>query len=279
MAAEHPPPFIHLPEKTHKTTLIFLHGTSQTGPEIAEILLYFPIPTSPEITKILPDLLPDTKFVFPTGSPKATTVLGGKTTNSWFDIHTFSDRTVGEDAGISDLAESITYLSLLIEGEVDELVKLGVEREEARRRVVVGGFSSGAALAVLGSLSGVWEGTGSVVGLSGWLPFRRQIEEVVEQNRELGVEEREGTVEVYVRGLLGLDEEQHVTTVRRGKVLLCHGAMDVKMKHDWGLEMRKTLQGIGMQVEWKSHPELEHWLCGEEMLDVIKFLEGIWEGS
>ncbi|KAN0092442.1 alpha/beta-hydrolase [Hyaloscypha variabilis] len=289
MAANHPLPFIHLPlsPNTHKTTLILLHGTSQTGPELADLFLSFPIPSPiPSPTDIsipntttLPNLLPNTKFIFPTGAPKATTVFGGKVTNSWFDIQIFSDRTVGEEKGVEGLGESVEYLRGVVEGEVEMLVRGGVVREEAGRRVVVGGFSSGAALAVMGLLSGVWEGIGGVVGLSGWLPFRRQIEEVLGGNEEQGVEERRGVVEGYVRGLLGSDEEEkEVRRVGGRKVLLCHGVRDVKMRHEWGLEMKKALEGIGMEVEWKPHLELEHWICGEEMLDVVKFLEGVWEG-
>jgi hypothetical protein len=50
------------------------------------------------------------------------------------------------------------------------------------------------------------------------------------------------------------------------------------MRHEWGLEMKKALEVIGLEVEWKPHPELEHWICGEEILDAVKFLEGVWEG-
>ena len=156
----------------------------------------------------------------------------------------------------------------------------GVERKEAGKRVLVAGFSSGSAVAVLGLLSGVWGSVGGMVGLSGWLPFRRQIEGLIE-GLEDGVEVR-GAVEGYVRGLLRFEnaekEEMRERGAGGGKVLLCHGVGDLKMRHEWGVEKRLVLERIGMEVEWKSYPELEHWVCGEEMLDVVTFLESVWQG-
>jgi predicted esterase len=226
--------------------------------------------------------LPNTKFVFPTGARKETTVFGGKETNSWFDIHTFSDRTVGEKDQIPGLSESISYLSTLIKEQVEELIKVGVERGEARKRIVVGGFSSGAALAVLGRLSGEWEiggGIGGFVGMSGWLPFRAQIDQL--PSEVAGGEGRKGKVRGYLRELLSLDgegKESEVEKVERGermKVLLCHGEKDVKVKYEWALQMRKTLEGIGAKVQWRSYEGLEHWVCGEEMSDVVAFLRQV----
>jgi predicted esterase len=302
--ALHPPPFVHVPSPshTHSSTLIFLHGTSQTGPELASIFLSFPIPsspiptTSPTPTKSLPELLPNTKFVFPTGAPKKTTVFGGSESNSWFDIHTFADRTVGEDDQIPGLSESIVYLRKVVEEEVDILVKGGVARVEARKRIVVAGFSSGAALTALGMLSGEWE-VGGVIGgyvvMSGWLPFRIKIERLLDAEK---AGERMSSAKSLIRDILGFDElekqkegapvglekerqgsELEGPKEGRTKILLTHGEMDEKMRYEWGVQMRDTLEQIGFDVQFKSYPELDHWVCGEEMVDVVEFLEEIWK--
>lgn len=287
---------------THKTTLIFLHGTSQTGPELASILLSFPIPppvrsllTSPNSnpltqdqteTKSLTELLPNTRFVFPTGSPKKTTVFAGLETNSWFDIHTFVDRTVGETEQILGLAESINYLSSLINDEVEELVKAGVRRGEAGDRIVVGGFSSGAALAVLGLLSGELERReriGAVVALSGWLPFRAQIDKVIENHKGVRDEERMRAVRKYVRQLLYLNDgaqggQMEEMREEKVEILICHGKKDLKVRYEWGVEMTGALKRMGQKIECRNYEGLEHWVCGEEILDVGAFVEGIWEG-
>lgn len=300
----HPPPFIHVPSTshTHTTTLIFLHGTSQTGPELASIFLQFPIPFSPlpttssPATKTLPELLPNTNFVFPTGAPKKTTVFGGSETNSWFDIHTFADRTIGEDDQIPGLSESIAYLRNVVEEEVGILVQGGVERGEARKRVAVAGFSSGAALTALGMLSGEWEIGGVIggyVGMSGWLPFRLNIERVLNAAEAW---QRMSSVRGHVRDILGFNEmkkqkeSEPVGLVRerqrselegakedRTKILLCHGEIDVKMRYEWGAQMKETLQRIGFNFQFKSYPKLDHWICGEELVDLVEFLKETWK--
>lgn len=74
------------------------------------------------------------------------------------------------------LRESITYLKALVEQELTILRGAG----SADGKVTLLGFSQGCALAVLAVLSGELERLGpegqdvvQVVGLSGWLPFRR----------------------------------------------------------------------------------------------------------
>jgi predicted esterase len=302
--AVHPPPFVHVPSAshTHTTTLIFLHGTSQKGRELASIFLPFPIPSSPltttssHATKTLPEFLPNTKFVFPTGAPKKTTVFGGSETNSWFDIHTFADRTIGEDDQIPGLSESIAYLRNVVEKEVDIFVQRGVERGEAWKRIVVAGFSSGAALTALGILSGEWEIGGVIggyVGMSGWLPFRIKIERVLDAAKAGA---RMSSAKSLVRGILGFDELEKqkegapvgLEKERQGsepggpkegrtKILLTHGEMDVKMRYEWGVQMRDTMERIGFDFQFKSYPELDHWVCGEEIIDVVEFLEETWK--
>jgi predicted esterase len=300
----HPTPFIHAPStsNTHISTLIFLHGTSQTGPELASILLPFPIPSPPipsttsNPIKHLPELLLNTRFVFPTGAPKRTTVFGGRETNSWFDIHTFADRTVGEDDQIPGLGESIAYLRNVVEEEVDILVQGGMARGEARKRIVVAGFSSGAALTALGMLSGEWEMGGAIggyVGMSGWLPFRSNIERVLDAAM---AGERMRLARRHVRDFLGFDEikkEKEGESVRleierqgtelegpqggSTKILLCHGEMDVKVRYEWGAQMKDSMKQIGINVRFRSYPKLEHWLCGKEIVDVVEFLNETWK--
>jgi predicted esterase len=296
----HPAPFIHHPTPpfTHKTTLILLHGTSQTGPELASTLLSFPIPslstTTPHVTQnkhqahSLPSLLPNTKFLFPTGALKPTTVFNGKQTHAWFDIHAFSDRTLGESDQVPGLRESVVYLSDLVKREVEELVKEGYEREEAGKRVVIAGFSAGCAVGVILGLSGEAErvlgerGIGGFVGMSGWLPFRRQIQGVLERVEGGYGEERKRAVVGYLRGLLELDEgrEGKEGVVFRDRLekqmLLCHGEKDQKAKYQWGGEMKDVLVSSGINVSFKSYSDLEHWFNEDEMRDVVGFLESRW---
>jgi predicted esterase len=288
----HPKPHIILPTLTHNSTLILLHGTSTSGLEFASSILSFPIPLSsssnPTSTTgstpnhlTLPHIFPHTKLLFPTGTPKSTTVFSGKTTNAWFDIHSFSDRTIGEADQIDGLRESVGYLKGLVEEEVGMLVnEAGTKREEAEKRIVVWGFSQGGAVVGILGVSGVLEngegvGVGGLVGMSGWLPFRRQIVAAVKE-AGCGIEGRREVARKFVRELLGLDELEGGGGELKTPILLCHGEEDQKVKLEWGVEMRNLMLELGMDVSFKSYPGLEHWYSGDEMRHIVLFLRGIW---
>ncbi|CZR55818.1 uncharacterized protein PAC_05706 [Phialocephala subalpina] len=224
---EHPPPYILPASGTHKQTLILLHGTSTSGPEFAETFLDFPflLPLStsssspnslasssssplkrnnlwvPEMEGLLRTtlrrvlskggILEGVRIVFPTGSLKKTTVFGGRKTNAWFDVHDFSDRTVGEEDQVRGMKESLCYLRELVKVEVKILEKDdGRGGRGGRGKVVLGGFSQGCAMGVVGLLSGEFEslGLGGFVGFSGWLPFRRQVDEAIHYREGSDVE-------------------------------------------------------------------------------------------
>jgi predicted esterase len=281
----HPDPDVIVPNLAHTSTLILLHGTSTSGLEFLSYILSFPIPLSSDpasstntntntntSTSTLRHLFPHTKLVFPTGSPKPVTVFGGRETNAWFDIHSFSDRTIGEADQIPGLRDSVGYLKRLIEEEIDVLVngKTGWSREEAGKRVVVWGFSQGGAVVGILELSGVVNevGLGGLVGMSAWLPFRRQIEEAAREGK------REGAVK-FVRGLLGLKELEGGGELRT-PMLLCHGEEDQKVKLEWGCEMRDLMLELGIDLSFKSYKGLEHWYNEDEMRDIVLFIRGIW---
>lgn len=125
------------------------------------------------------------RCVFPTGSLKPTTVFGGLETHAWFDVHDFSDRTVGEEDQIIGMKESISYLKGLINDEIELL-----QKDRSGGHVIIGGFSQGSAMAVIGMLSGEFEdgvlgvSVGGLVGFSGWLPFRGQVDDVMKFDQE-----------------------------------------------------------------------------------------------
>lgn len=136
-----------------------------------------------------------------------------------------------------------------------------------RGHVILMGFSQGCALAAMFVLSGeaARAGVRAVVGMSGYLPFRRQIAEVKGVWRE---------VVSFVRELLGL--EAGVEGLDESLVMfLTHGDADVKMKKLWGDEMRNVLEALEIDIRWTSYPGLGHWWNEQEMRDVAVFLRGI----
>lgn len=186
--------------REHTHTFIWLHGTSTEGHGFGEEVLRFQFPklsdtnigstshenslseNTDELTT-LQRCFPTARFVFPSGSLKQVTVLGRKS-NAWFDVHDFSDRSLGESCPImrSGMSESIHYLKSLVQKESDILgnsvldlssPKSSTRPLDMRKKVILVGFSQGCAVGIITILSGLLKdpALGAFVGLSGWLPF------------------------------------------------------------------------------------------------------------
>lgn len=268
--AAHPEPYIHHPEGEHKNTLILLHGTSSTGPEFAQDLLNFTFAYPHSLTqkRTFAQLFPNTRFVFPTGSEKKLTVLGGALKHAWFDIHSFADRTIGEEDQIRDMKESARYLSSLVCSENSLLSSRG----EGEGNIVLLGFSQGSAMGVVMLLAGLLgNDVEAFIGLSGWLPFKVQIEGALSKGSH-------SSAQKYVRSLLQLPPLS--SSPRVPKVWLGHGALDTKVKLEWAVQMSETLpRAIGERVigfEKNVYQGLAHWWNEEEMAGVVEFLGRVW---
>ena len=166
---------------------------------------------------------------------------------------------------------------------------------------MIGGFSQGSAMAMIlllsGELSsmGVDKGRiGGWWGASGWLPFRRQIWEVISNSAE--AKERRRRVTAFVRELLDLpafgDGSESLPDLEGGKytegekIFLAHGARDVKVRPEWGEQMRALLSlggkgsregefGLDYDAQGKIYEGLGHWWCEEEVRDLCCWIEGM----
>lgn len=96
---------------------------------------------------------------------------GGGPGTAWFDIlrSNHAERTEDGTEDEAGMAESLADLSALILAEREA----GIPNE----RIVVGGFSQGAALAVLAGFTGQ-DKVGGVASLSGYLPLQWKVLEV-----------------------------------------------------------------------------------------------------
>ena len=178
---------------------------------------------------------------------------------------------------IDGIRESILQLSELVGKEVELLGDA--------RRVIVGGFSQGAALVGMLMLAGELE-VGGWVGMSGWLPFRGQLEEVAVGcvvDGDAGVKEvyaaRRKAVVAELRGILGIETRDMEAQVEGGsemRLWMGHGVSDEKVKLEWGEQMRNVMKNAGVRVEMHTYEELGHWYSGSEMADLFAFLEGRW---
>ena len=269
-SVKHPDPVIILPSEEHTHTIIILHGLSTNGSIFSAQLLQTALNSA---GLILPKVFPHVKFVFPSGGPRRCTALNNTMMNVWFDIATIDDRTIGENEQVEGLRESSVYLHELVTAEIALLESLG----KGEQNLALWGFSQGCAMGAWVMLSGGRK-LGAFVGISGWLPFRRQIDRVVETEGEK--EEKRRRVLALIDDTISIPSL--VDDSAAGKLagfsmpaFLGHGLQDGKVKTQWGEEMRDSLRGLGIDVMWKGYEGLEHWWrAPEEIDDVVDFLRG-----
>ena len=265
---EHPEPFMVLPTKTHTHTVVLLHGLSTNGVSFGTDFMENALNAE---GSTLPQAFPHVRFVFPSGPPRRCTAFGGKLMHVWFDITTIADRTIDEDKQIEGLAESTTYMCRLIREEIAVLQLVGRGRED----LVLGGFSQGCATSIWVLLN-MGLKIGGYVGMSGWLPFRRQIDSVIKADRNqrarrlAALEYMRNTVPVHYLNHCSISER---LTGLATHVFLGHGSKDVKVRTAWGEDMRDTLRSLDVDVVWKEYEALEHWYkVPDEVEDISGFL-------
>ncbi|KAF7302126.1 Phospholipase/carboxylesterase [Mycena indigotica] len=139
----------------HTATVIFVHGLGDSG------LGWQPV------AEMLNKELPQVKWVLPNAPTMPVTANGGMVMPSWFDILSFGFDSKEDREG---MLKTVYSLNQLISAEVDAGIPAN--------RIVLGGFSQGAAMTLLTGLTGERKLAGLAV-LSGWLPLRANFKSMV----------------------------------------------------------------------------------------------------
>lgn len=190
------------------------------------------------------------------------------------------------------------YLASLIKAEVEIL---GKQQEEERGKVIIWGFSQGAAMAAIVLLSGELENLGilseigGIIGMSGWLPLCAKIHEFVTARPLVpGLEdsarrEKRKRTREFLRRYLDLDEDgdghkegaQVTEDIEFLDVplLIAHGKADEKVRLEWGLQMMDVLTELGLIIEPKAYDNLAHWWTEKEIADIAEFLGKVMGGQ
>ncbi|KAJ7044826.1 Phospholipase/carboxylesterase/thioesterase [Mycena alexandri] len=150
MATLAPLKFITVPALSkHTATVIFVHGLGDTGAGWKPVADMFK------------SELPYVKWVLPNAPSMPVTANGGMVMPSWFDIYSFDFDGKEDQAGMLKTSHA---LNQLITAEVDNGIPAN--------RIVLGGFSQGAAMSLLTGLTAERKLAGLAV-LSGWLPLHK----------------------------------------------------------------------------------------------------------
>jgi phospholipase/carboxylesterase len=199
-------------------SVIWLHGLGADGNDFVPIVPELRLPAEPGI-----------RFVFPHAPVRPVTLNMGMRMRAWYDIKTLTAEGRADEAGVR---ESVARLGTLIAAER----ALGIRSE----RIVIAGFSQGAALALHGALRHP-EPLAGILALSCYLPLQAVLAgELSDANRQT-------------------------------PILMCHGQYDPVLPLALGVAACNWLRAAGYRVEWKEYP-MQHQVCGPEIQDIAAWL-------
>ena len=105
-------------------------------------------------------------------------------------------------------------------------------------RILLGGFSQGAALSIYTGLTGNYDLAG-LISLSGYIPSRKTIK---------------------------------WDTIKKPPLLQCHGDSDFVVNYDFGVQTSKLLQPLLPNYTFKTYKGMGHSSSAEELSDVQDFI-------
>ena len=199
-------------------TILIMHGLGADGRD------FVPIAEQLDLSSIGP-----VRFLFPSAPSIPVTINGGYVMPAWYDILGADLARREDEAG---LRHSLASIEALIAHEKS--------RGIPTRRIVVAGFSQGAALALMTGLRHS-ERLAGIVGLSGYLPLAdKTAAERSAANRDV-------------------------------PIFLAHGMRDGVVALPRASASRDALTALGYPVEWHEYL-MEHSVCPQEITDLQRWL-------
>ena len=204
------------PDRSAQASVIWMHGLGADGHDFAAL------PPQLEVSGVA------IRYVFPHAPVIPVTLNMGMRMRAWYDIVSLDAR--GQDEiGIRRSAASI-----------EALIAREVARGMSSSRIVLAGFSQGAAMALFAGLRHAAPLAG-ILALSGYLPLHERLPtEASEVN-------------------------QHV------EILQIHGQHDDVVPYRIGHDSAELLRAAGYRVEWREYP-MAHQVCLDEMREIGRWL-------
>jgi len=220
------------PRAKHTATVIFAHGLGDTGAGWQPI------------AEMLSMQLPHIKFVLPTAPIRPVTVNGGMSMNAWYDIPALA----GDIFNASEDGPGMRSSSHLI----NELITVEVDAGLDSKRIIVGGFSQGGALALLTGLTTERQLAG-VIALSSRLPLRKEILMMASDN------------------------------ARKLPFFFGHGDVDPIVPYEFGqLSVKFLTESLGLaskNIQFTTYPGMGHSVIDKEIADVAEWLKKVVPAS
>jgi predicted esterase len=223
-------------------TVIFSHGLGDTGNGWS---MGFQYEVAPK--------LPHVRFLFPTATQIPVTLNMGMRMPAWYDIPSLDKNRLAMDAdGITDAVAYIQSIAV-VERERLQTVLKAESADVASKRIVIAGFSQGAALSYMAGHT-FPSPLGGIGALSGYLTARKELESNWEScNAATPLFTAHGTNDPVVPFSSGKESFELIT----------------KMKTE-----RSAASGSDVSAVFKQYP-MEHSSCPEEMDAFVAFLNRV----
>ncbi|KAL8846482.1 MAG: hypothetical protein Q9221_008426 [Calogaya cf. arnoldii] len=270
----------------HKQTIIILHGRGSNAATFASPLLNTEIKTKDDGTiQTFRSAVPNAKFIFPTAAKRRARCYNRARICQWFDNGSLTTPDERTEWQVQGLRESCVYIHSLLRNAIDQV---------GAKNVVLGGLSQGCATALIALLTWDGEPIAAGFGMCGWLPFRKQIEDILIADERVegdahgmsedDVFEREGDgggegghaaakAIAFLKEELEMEEIDGSMAVRRIPLFLGHGVEDERVPVGLGREAAGSVERMGARVEWREYEGLGHWYSAEVLCDLVKNLK------
>jgi predicted esterase len=303
-------PLVVLPLHNHKTTMIILHGRGSSAEKFAEPLLTHMVSpgdtvpatsteslvgrSPPPPMKSFREHFPDTKFVFPTAPLRRAVVFKRSLTHQWFDNWSLTEPELKQYLQAQGLQETSAYLHDLLQDEI---------RIVGASNVVLMGLSQGCAASIVAMLLWKGERIGALVGMCGYVPFRKGMYESVEDansddtdslvgsdgdqedvferdDEESGSGSKFEKAVEWLREELGISQDdggidEQSSPLQSTPVFMGHGRDDEKVPCHIGKLAADFLTGIDVSVIWQDYAGLGHWYSADMLRDIVGFVNGL----
>lgn len=197
------------PPTTPTASLIWLHGLGADSSDFAFLKDFLAMPSALGLRYVLPD-----------APERPVTLNGGLVMRAWYDI-AVSD--LGRSPDLAGIDDTLTQIEALLDAEIQRGIDPG--------RIVLGGFSQGAVLA-MEAASRLGKKLGGAIALSGYLAKP--------------------------------SDDIPAADSCACPILMAHGTEDTVVPYSLGFAAFETLKEKGYPIDWNAWP-IGHSVCPEEL--------------
>lgn len=165
------------------------------------------------------------KVICPTAKVMPVTLNAGFRMNSWFDLRSLDISAPEDEAGIKEASR-----------HVHDLISIEVKAGIPSKRIVLGGFSQGGALALYAGLT-LAEPLAGIVGFSCWLPLHKSFPDATKASRDT-------------------------------PVLQCHGDVDPVVPHKMGQLSASIVKAFMKDFQFQTYRGMSHSSSPDELDDL-----------